>query len=698
MNEHVALWPKLTLARELPFGLAGTLVRPSALEVETGGRVTALEPRVMKVLVALHRARGHPVSRDELIDLCWDGRIVTEGALNRCVAQLRKALSDNPLIRLDTIPTVGYRLQASGEVRRLGPEETAAVAGEAPGARKPPRRPWIVAGGAAAVVAALGAAAWLALAPRPVAWTTQAYHPLTAELGMETHPAISPNGQQLVYAQRPDSTVGRDLYIRGVDQGTPVRITSDPADDHSAAWSPRGDRIVFVRSYPDGACALVVVPVPIGPERVAARCESSTYTRVGWLDDGTLAIGDKPEPSLLYRIRSVDLTSGAVRDLTAPPVETLGDSDPSVSPNGRYIAFRRSLLHGADDLYLKDLKTGRERALTTDGWKAAGYVWSADSRHIFYSSNRGGEFGLWTIDTARREPPKRIGLGVGQLTFSRMSIDRRNRLVVEAPRTRTNIAAVAPDGTVRPITDAIGGDWDPEGAPDGAVAYASGRSGGSDLWVTLPDGQSVRLTSMGGSYVHSPHWSPDGQSLVFVGVKGRRAELYTIGRDGSRLRPITADGQDKLDPVWGPDGRIRYLERIGPRYRVMQLALGAEARPTFTGFEGFWALRMTPDGRLFGQAVNGKTVGPLDGRGPQVPVGYHDTWTVGRDGVFVKRARHGEAPAAVWLHPWSGPARRIADVPTMTGEIGAGPGGQVLISRSLDEQVDLGLFDLSAGR
>jgi Tol biopolymer transport system component/DNA-binding winged helix-turn-helix (wHTH) protein len=695
MNEHVALWPKLTLARELPFGLAGTLVRPAALEVETDGRVTALEPRVMKVLVALHRARGQPVSRDELIDLCWEGRIVTEGALNRCVAQLRKALSDNPLIRLDTIPTVGYRLQASGEVRRMSPKAEPAAAADEPAEAKPPRRRWIVVAVAAMAVVVIATA--IALLPKPMAWTTQAYHPLTAEPGMETHPAISPNGQQLVYAQRQDSTVGRDLYIRGVDQGTPVRITTDPADDHSASWSPNGDRVVFVRSYSDGACALVVVPVPLGPERIAARCESSTYTRVGWLDANTLAIGDKPEPSLLYRIRSVDLTSGAVRDLTSPPAETLGDSDPSVSPNGRYIAFRRSLLHGADDLYLKDLKTGRERALTTDGWKAAGYVWSADSRHIFYSSNRGGEFGLWTIDTARREPPKRIGLGVGQLTFSRMSIDRRNRLAVEAPRTRINVAAISADGAVRPITDAIGGDWDPEGAADGTVAYASMRSGGSELWVTRPDGQSVRLTSLGGSYVHSPHWSPDEQSLVFVGVKGRRAELYTIGRDGSRLRAITSDGQDKLDPVWGPDGRIRYLERIGPRYRVMQLDPASQARPTPTGREGVWALRMTPDGRLFGQPVNEELAVPLDGRSAAVPVGAHDTWTVGRDGVFVKRGR-GASPAAIWLHPWDGPARRIAEVPTLTGEIGVGANGQVLVSRSLDEQVDLGLFDLSAGR
>ena len=111
MNEHVAIqWPELNLARELPFKLAATLVRPAALEVEHGGQVTALEPRVMKVLVALHRSRGQPVSRDELIDLCWGGRIVTEGALNRCVAQLRKALAADPAIRVDTIATVGYQI------------------------------------------------------------------------------------------------------------------------------------------------------------------------------------------------------------------------------------------------------------------------------------------------------------------------------------------------------------------------------------------------------------------------------------------------------------------------------------------------------------------------------------------------------------------------------------------------------------
>lgn len=713
MNEHVSLWPKLTLARELPFSLCGTQVRPSALEVETGGAVVALEPRVMKVLVALHRAKGHPVSRDELIDICWDGRIVTEGALNRCVMQLRKALLTNPRIKLDTIPTVGYRLQSGAEaalpeaantdepgieaaVRAIEPM-AAEPAASAPAFPSLPRR-WLFAGAVGAIVLAVAGAATYAFMPHAVAWTAQSYTQLTAEPGMETHPALSPNGQQIVYAQRPTSAVYRDLFIRGVDQGTPVRITSDPADDHSAAWSPSGDRIAFVRTEPGGRCSILVMPMPSGAERTAARCDQAVYTRVSWLDAETLVFGDRPGAAAPWRLRAVNLTSGAMRDLTAPSPATLGDSDPMVSPNGKLVVFRRTLLHGADDLYLKDLKTGRERALTTDGWKAAGYVWSHDSRHIFYSSNRGGEFGLWTVDTARREPPVRISLGAGQFTFSRMSSDRKNRLAVEAPSTRTNIVAMGPDGTMTQVTNAASSDWEPEGAADGTVAYVSNRSGASELWITRPDGQSVKLTDIMGSYTHSPAWSPDSQSIAFVAVKGRKAEIYTVGRDGSRLRTVTSDGLDKLDPIFSADGRsLRYVQRTADGYRVMQIALTGEARPVeVSGGRGMTGLRRSPDGRWFGQTVADSRVVALDrSPAPDVRVGPYDTWTVGRDGIYVFVVRGATNPPAVWLHPWTGPARKLREVGG-GGDIGVAADGRALFSQYYDEQVDLGLFELTS--
>jgi DNA-binding winged helix-turn-helix (wHTH) protein len=98
------------LARERPFRLAGTLVRPASLELEFQCETVGIEPRVMQVLVALSRTGGEPASRRQLIECCWGGRVVTDGALNRSIAQLRKLLRD-PGIEITTIPRVGYRLR-----------------------------------------------------------------------------------------------------------------------------------------------------------------------------------------------------------------------------------------------------------------------------------------------------------------------------------------------------------------------------------------------------------------------------------------------------------------------------------------------------------------------------------------------------------------------------------------------------------
>lgn len=69
---------------------------------------------MMQVLVALRRANSHVVTRDELIDICWNGRIVGEDAVHRVLWRLRRLLAKlgNPGFEIATIPRVGYRLDA----------------------------------------------------------------------------------------------------------------------------------------------------------------------------------------------------------------------------------------------------------------------------------------------------------------------------------------------------------------------------------------------------------------------------------------------------------------------------------------------------------------------------------------------------------------------------------------------------------
>ena len=102
----------IDLAHTRDFALGNYWVRPSAREIEGPGWNEVLEPRIMQVLVALAQTNGAVVSRDDLVRRCWDGRIVGEDAINRCIAKLRRlAEADGGrTFTIDTIPRIGYRL------------------------------------------------------------------------------------------------------------------------------------------------------------------------------------------------------------------------------------------------------------------------------------------------------------------------------------------------------------------------------------------------------------------------------------------------------------------------------------------------------------------------------------------------------------------------------------------------------------
>lgn len=103
---------RIDLAKEFDFELGGVTVKPSERVVEVNGERRELQPRVMQVLVALAQVRPSVVSRDRLIEQCWDGRVVGDDALNRCILALRH-LADGvspPPFAIETVPRVGHRM------------------------------------------------------------------------------------------------------------------------------------------------------------------------------------------------------------------------------------------------------------------------------------------------------------------------------------------------------------------------------------------------------------------------------------------------------------------------------------------------------------------------------------------------------------------------------------------------------------
>ena len=66
----------------------------------------------MQVLIALFRADGQIVTRDQLIAWCWAGRIVSEDAINRAIFRLRQvaATAGGGSFSIETVTKIDYRL------------------------------------------------------------------------------------------------------------------------------------------------------------------------------------------------------------------------------------------------------------------------------------------------------------------------------------------------------------------------------------------------------------------------------------------------------------------------------------------------------------------------------------------------------------------------------------------------------------
>ena len=141
------------LASRPDFTVGNVRLRPSLRMLEGPAGEARAEPRVMQVLVALADAQGAVLSRDALLQICWDGRIVGDDAINRAVGEARRLASEvGAGFAVETVPRVGFRLAGLAE------SETAAEAlAAAPGPRWTRRA--IVGSAVALGVVAVGTAA-----------------------------------------------------------------------------------------------------------------------------------------------------------------------------------------------------------------------------------------------------------------------------------------------------------------------------------------------------------------------------------------------------------------------------------------------------------------------------------------------------------------------------------------------------------
>jgi Tol biopolymer transport system component len=231
---------------------------------------------------------------------------------------------------------------------------------------------------------------------------------------------------------------------------------------------------------------------------------------------------------------AIDETGDRRLELVQPVPEIERDTNPAISPDGRWVVFARGRGAAIDETQLWIAPLAPEAVavpLTSAPGIETNPAWTRDGRAIvFASTGSGAQYDLYELAVA----------------------DGRAR------------------GAPKRLTDSPAHEVTPTLAADGTIIYAalSASEDGSiesHLEARSPDGAITRLTD--GPLDAAPALSPDGTSIVFARPTAHGAltdaDLFVMPRAGGAAHalvdlPLT----DESGPVWSSDGRFVFATSL----------------------------------------------------------------------------------------------------------------------------------------
>lgn len=227
--------------------------------------------------------------------------------------------------------------------------------------------------------------------------TTTGVRRLTTDPAADFGASWSPDGSSVVFVS--DRSGNPDLYILELRSRTVTKLTNtvNQAED-APAWSPDGDQIAFVR---EGDLVVSSIGQPT-PERQL----TSTPAREGspeWASDGTHLVFERE-----LDLHILDLATGQEKAITQGPD---ADYDPSWSQDGSMVVFTRGRA-----IALLDPRSGRVTPILPRGAESydrdpysgpGGFV-------LFVSDRRGdGSVRLFIVGPGGEEPAELASVSIG---------------------------------------------------------------------------------------------------------------------------------------------------------------------------------------------------------------------------------------------------------------------------------------------
>lgn len=330
-------------------------------------------------------------------------------------------------------------------------------------------------------------------------------------------PRPSPDGRLLLFGTR------TDMRVYDVASRRATKVVD--GQGWELAWSPKGDRIAWVRGDDEGAGEYIWT-MPVDPR---------TGTPSGPAQRVSLGQGEFPAISL----------DGRWIAYSAP------DTDGPGSTNGL-------LPH---HIAVVSVTGGPARAIGHFSGGTGSAYWSADGKSIYVQATPpNGKLGVLKVPVDGR--PMQV-LHTGADFVAGMTANRQRIVLVPTK------GVVAP-GDRALVIDTTGREVGRVALPVGKLMSYEGILGDSALvWIGVDDRQRIEIRSLVGGATKRlpvvgqsndrPAWSPDGKHIVFHVLYGEQRALAVADADGAHVRTLRDIGLDP-DPTlgaarWSPDSR-----------------------------------------------------------------------------------------------------------------------------------------------
>lgn len=530
-----------------------------------GGR-HLLEPKPSALLAFLIANAGRDISRDELIEHVWQGQIVSDGAINRVVVQLRKALNDNDKIRrfIVTVPKTGYRFVPTAEKI------------EAVHAPVPKR------GFRAGIVAFLVISAVLVIglwpAPRQ-AEPVPTVSPLVRLSSEQFGPAISPSGSQVVFSVRTE--YGSDLMMADGLATPPVPIGQTGGWATSATWAPNGYGLAY-QFHTDNTCQIMWLPIVDGlASEKLYDCPLSGQMSLAFSADGaTLYFTERPtayDPAELF---ALDIIGKTKRRPSQPAAYGRGNHFVDVHPVSGKVLLLSDHAAGQTSAYEIDDTAATFSQIMDWPYRLDQAIWGHAGSSIVHPDMHpsyqlletdvsSGEPKVLATESRRIKEPIRANDGAGYIYTSYL----HNR-------------DIWLNGTeAAPLNSSVM-DYAPSLSNDGKrIAFISKRTGLSRVFFDDVAGgnQTSLALHIDGVSIFRIEWSESDQHVLVASSQGIwliNTETYQIVDRHRSVLPI-------YGATWISDSEIGYSQRENGGWQRYRYQLG---EPTSTtGILDPWA-------------------------------------------------------------------------------------------------------------